>query len=475
MLTTRTCDAIRIRGARILDPGLRRDEIGDLCIVDGLVAEAAPSTATVMDTAGWIVCPGLIDMHVHLREPGQTHKETIESGTAAAAAGGFTMVACMPNTNPTLDTPEVVRWVLDRASTVGSCAVGPVAAITKGRAGTELTDFEALKSAGAVAFSDDGVGVEEDRVMREAFERARQANVVLIQHCEVASISAGGVMHQGEISTRLNLPGLDPRSEEAMIERDIALCRETGGRYHVAHISTARAIDLVRQAKAEGLPVTAEVCAHHLLLTDDACAEADPNTKMHPPLRPKADVDACRRGLLDGTIDCIVTDHAPHSAHEKAVGFLQAPPGIVGLETALGVAAQAMIASGLTDWPRLIEWFTSGPAGVLDGAGHSSTNRSAQGSALRAAGFSPRGQESPDSARASSAGAAAGRSIQIDTPANLTLIDPHLSWTVDPTQFLSMSRNTPFAGETFTGRAVATIRGRNLTSLAQAFSGRLVL
>ena len=202
--------------------------------------------------------------------------------------------------------------------------------------------------------SDDGSGVEDDAVMLAAFEQARDLDAVVIQHCEYKAISAGGVMHPGEVASRLGLPGLDPRSEEAMIERDIALCRKAGSRYHVAHVSTARAVELVCKAKAEGLPVTAEVCNHHLILTDEACADADPNTKMHPPLRTRADVDACRRGLLDGTIDCIVSDHAPHTAEEKAAGFLKAPPGIVGLETAVGLAAHAMIETNLADWPRLV-------------------------------------------------------------------------------------------------------------------------
>jgi dihydroorotase len=257
-------------------------------------------------------------------------------------------------------------------------------------------------------------------VMREAFLRAKTLGAVLIQHCEYKSISAGGVMHLGEVSREMDLPGLDPRAEEAMIERDIGLCRETGARYHVAHVSTAKAVHLVRRAKAEGLPVTAEVSAHHLVLTHQACVGRDPNTKMHPPLRTLGDVAACRHGLRDGTIDCIVTDHAPHGADEKAVGFLEAPPGIIGLETALGLAARAMIETGLADWQRVIEWFTGGAARVL-------------------------GLPSP--------------SLTRGVRADLTIIDPHRVWTVDPDQLASKSRNTPFAGWGLTGRAVATIRG----------------
>ena len=423
MLNTTHHEAMVIRGGRVIDAAAGRDEIADVFIADGVIVAAPRRNALVLNATGLIVCPGLMDLHVHLREPGQSHKETIESGTAAAAAGGFTFVACMPNTQPPLDTPDTVRWVIERAREADHCEVAPVAAITNGRDGRELTDFAALLSAGAVALSDDGTGVDDDAVMRSAFELAAELDALLIQHCEYKAISAGGVMHLGEVSRRLGLAGLDPRSEEAMIERDIDLCRRTGGRYHIAHISTAKAIDLVRRAKGDGLPVTAEVCTHHLMLTDEACANADPNTKMHPPLRPQSDVAACRRGLLEGTIDSIVTDHAPHTAEEKAAGFLKASAGIVGLETAIGIAAKSMIDSGLADWPRLIYWLTTGPARVLK-------RRPA--------------------------------SIEIGARAGLTLIDPHSSWTVNSRQFHSKGRNTPFDGWTLTVRAVGTVRGRQV-------------
>lgn len=421
MIETTIYDAIWIRNARVIDPASGRDETADVAIVDGLVVDTAPADAAEIDATDCIVCPGLMDIHVHLREPGQTHKETIASGTAAAACGGFTYVACMPNTRPPIDTVETIQHVLERARQADYCDVGPVAAITAGRAGRETTDMAALKNAGAVAFSDDGDGVEDDGVMREAFVRAREQSTVLIQHCEYKSISHGGVMHLGDVARELGLPGLDPRSEEAMIERDLKLCRATGARYHVAHISTAQAVQLVRAAKAEGLPVTAEVCTHHLLLTDEACRGADPNTKMHPPLRPRTDVEACRVGLLDGTIDCIVTDHAPHTAEEKAPGFIAAPPGIAGLETALALAVKAMITSGLADWPRLLHWLTVGPSAVL-------------------------GLPAP--------------SIRPGASANLTIVDPHHAWTVDPSQFCSKGRNTPFAGWTLLARPRGTVRGR---------------
>lgn len=424
MLTTTHHDALKIRGGRVIDPSRGRDEIADVAIVNGRVAESAPLHAEVIDARGWIVTPGLMDIHVHLREPGFTHKETIESGARAAAAGGFTYVACMPNTKPPIDSPDVVRLVLEKAAQANHCDVGPVACMTHGRSGAIPCDYAALKRAGAVAFSDDGDGVNDDGVMRNVFARARECDALLIQHCEYRALSAGGVMHLGGVSRALGLPGLDPRSEEAMIERDIALCREYRARYHVAHISTERAVELVRQAKKEGLPVTSEVCTHHLLLTDEACATADPNAKMHPPLRSPADVEACRQGLLDGTIDCIITDHAPHAAAEKAMGMLKAPAGIVGLDTAVGLAARAMVESGLADWPRLIGWFTTGPAAVL--------NRPAP-------------------------------SICVGEVANLSLIHPSNPWTVNPDRFESLSRNTPFGGWTLQARPMGTVRGSRWT------------
>jgi dihydroorotase len=434
MFETTRPQAVVIRGGRIIDPALTRDETADVAIVNGRIAPRAPRDARAIDASGWIVCPGLMDIHVHLREPGHTHKETIATGTAAATAGGFTYVACMPNTKPALDEPDVIRLVVDGAKTADRCDVGPIAAITRGRAGRELTDFAALHKAGAVAFSDDGDGVEDDSVMRAAFKRARELDIPLIQHCEYKAISAAGVMHLGEVSRRLGLPGIDPRSEEAMIERDIGLCRETSGRYHVAHVSTAGAVDLVRRAKAEGLPVTAEVCTHHLVLTEEACSKSDPNTKMHPPLRTEADVQACRRGLLDGTIDCIVTDHAPHTVQEKAAGFLKAPPGIIGLETAVALAARAMIESQLADWPQLVAWFTTGPAAVLN---------------------------------------LGRRAIEVGERADLTLLAPQSRWTVDPEQFASKGRNTPFTGWALLGRAVGTIRGEQVNLLTGVVAGRL--
>ena len=427
MLEATNHPALLIRSARVVDPATGRDEVTDLAVVDGRLARRAPNDAYVLEADGLLACPGLIDMHVHLREPGFEHKETIASGTTSAAAGGFTRVACMPNTRPALDTPELVQLVRQRAQEADRCTVYPIAALTRNRAGREVTDFSALLAAGAVAFSDDGAGVQNDDVMHAALTEAARVDALLIQHCEDETLAAGGVLHLGAVSARLGLPGIDPRAEEAMLERDLDLCRATGARYHVAHVSTAGAVELVRRAKAEGLPVTAEVCTHHLLLTDEACAGGDPNTKVHPPLRPQADVDACRRGLLDGTIDCIVTDHAPHAAKEKAAGFLQAPPGFVGFETALGVAAEALVHSGFTDWPTLVRWFTLGPARVL---------------------------RLPAPA------------LNYGEPVELTLIDPQARWTVTQECFLSKSSNSPYLGRTLVGRAVGTLRGRRLLRLS---------
>jgi len=415
--------AIMFQGGRVIDPFCERDEIADVIVVDGKIASAAPANTKVVNATGWIIAPGFLDMHVHLREPGHTHKETIVTGSRAAAAGGFTAVACMPNTQPCLDTPQAIMQVIEQGHTTNTANVYPIAAITEQRAGRKLVDFRALKDAGAVAFSDDGVGVEDDSLMRGAFERSRQVGAPLIQHCEYKKISDGGIMHLGEVSKKLGFPGLDPRSEEAMIERDIDLCRHVGGHYHVAHISTARAIEMVRKAKAQGVPVTAEVCPHHLVLTDEACLDASPNTKMHPPLRPKADVLACCEGLLDGTIDCVVTDHAPHTEEEKNVGFLKAPPGIVGLETAISLAAKAMIESGMADWRHLVKWFTSAPNAILR---------------------------------------LADRPIEAGQTADLTLIDPKAAWKVNKEAFQTLGRNTPFDGWDLVGKPIGTVRGVRL-------------
>ncbi len=411
-----------IQGGRVVDPGSGHDAPADLTIAGGVISSRGseePAFDRVIDAAGLLVVPGLIDMHVHLREPGGEHKETIETGTAAAVAGGFTAVACMPNTVPPADTPNVVIGILQKAQQVGSCRVYPIACLSKGRAGKELADFRALADAGAVAFSDDGDGLVDSTLMTAAFEALAALDRPAIQHCEDPTFTRG-VMHEGEVSSDIGLSGLSPLAEEFMIIRDLALAEAHDARYHVAHISTRRAVELVRTAKAGNVRVTTEVCPHHLLLTDEACRTKDANFKMHPPLRPQRDVDACVAGVVDGTIDMLVTDHAPHAAEEKARGFLEAPPGIVGLETSLALFAKALIAPGHIEWYKLIELMSTVPARIF--------------------GLS-------------------GGSLAVGSPADVTLIDPLTEWTIDVGQFRSKGRNCPFDGMAVTGRVVCTIVG----------------
>ncbi len=414
--------SILIKGGRVLDPGSGVNGPADVAIARGVISSCGSKQRgadRVIDAAGLLVVPGLIDMHVHLREPGGEDRETIETGTAAAAAGGFTAVACMPNTVPSADTPIVLQGILQKAQEVGSCRVYPIACLSKGRAGKELADFRALTEAGAVAFSDDGDGLADDALMSAAFEALAAIDRPAIQHCEDPSFTRG-VMHEGEVSSDLGLPGLSPLAEELMIARDLALAEGCNAHYHVAHISTRRAVELVRTAKARNVRVTTEVCPHHLLLTDEACRTKDANFKMHPPLRPQRDVDACVAGVIDGAIDVLVTDHAPHVAEEKARGFLEAPPGIIGLETSLALFAKALIAPGHIDWYKLMELMSTAPARVFG---------------------------------------LPGGSLAVGSPADVTLIDPQAEWTIDATRFRSKGRNCPFDGMAVTGRVVCTIVG----------------
>ena len=411
-----------IKGGRVVDPGSGQDAPADLTIAGGVISSRGseePAFDRVIDAAGLLVVPGLIDMHVHLREPGGEHKETIETGTAAAVAGGFTAVACMPNTVPPADTPNVVKGIIQKAQEDGSCRVYPIACLSVGRAGRELADFRALAEVGAVAFSDDGDGLADNALMAAAFQALATLDRPAVQHCEDPTFTRG-VMHEGKVSGDLGLSGLSPLAEELMIARDLALAETHDARYHVAHISTRRAVELVRTAKAGSVRVTTEVCPHHLLLTDEACRTKDANFKMHPPLRPQRDVDACIAGVIDGAIDMLVTDHAPHAAEEKARGFLEAPPGIVGLETSLALFAKALIAPGHIDWYKLSELMSTAPARVFG---------------------------------------LPGGSLAVGSPADVTLIDPQAEWTIDATRFRSKGRNCPFDGMAVTGRVVCTIVG----------------
>ncbi|MCZ6654647.1 MAG: dihydroorotase [Planctomycetota bacterium] len=411
-----------IKGGRVVDPGSGQDAPADLTIAGGVISSRGseePAFDRVIDAAGLLVVPGLIDMHVHLREPGGEHKETIETGTAAAVAGGFTAVACMPNTVPPADTPNVVKGIIQKAQEDGSCRVYPIACLSVGRAGRELADFRALAEVGAVAFSDDGDGLADNALMAAAFQALATLDRPAVQHCEDPTFTRG-VMHEGKVSGELGLSGLSPLAEELMIARDLALAETHDARYHVAHISTRRAVELVRTAKAGSVRVTTEVCPHHLLLTDEACRTKDANFKMHPPLRPQRDVDACIAGVIDGTIDMLVTDHAPHAAEEKARGFLEAPPGIVGLETSLALFAKALIAPRHINWYKLIELMSTAPARIFD---------------------------------------VSGGSLAVGSPADVTLIDPHAEWSIEVTRFRSKGRNCPFDGMAVTGRVVCTIVG----------------
>lgn len=412
-----------IRSGRVIDPASGRDETADVLIAGGRVRQVgrvAEGAALVINADGLIVSPGLIDMHVHLREPGNEDEETIESGTAAAVAGGFTTVACMPNTSPPLDNEAAIEFIFRQAARAAHCNVLPIGALTKSRAGKELAEIGQMVRAGAVAFSDDGCGVANPAVMLRAMQYVAMFGKPVIQHCEDADLAAGGCMHHGLTSVRLGLPGISALAEEVMVQRDILLARQAGARYHVAHISTAGAVQMVREARQRGIVVTAEVTPHHLLLTEESCGNYDTHFKVNPPLRTAADVAACREGVADGTIECLCTDHAPHGAEEKELEFQYAPFGMVGLETAVPLTIRALIEPGLIDWSRWVACWASNPARVL--------------------------------------GIDRG-TLRDNAVADVTLIDPAAEWVVDSASFQSRSRNTPFEGWKVRGRAVATIVG----------------
>jgi dihydroorotase len=410
-----------VRGGRVIDPSQGIDRIDDLLVRDGVVAaigRAAGPTDESLDATGMIVAPGLVDMHVHLREPGREEDETIETGTRAALAGGFTSVACIPNTEPPIDTQAAVGFIHQKAARADTCNVFVVGCVSRDRAGKELADIGGLFEAGAVAFSDDGAPVYDAELMRRALEYCRMFDVPILAHEEVLELTRGGVMHEGLVSLALGLGGMPAAAEEIMIGRDIALAACTGGRLHVMHVSTAGGVALVREAKARGIRVTAEACPHHFTLTDEALRGFDANCKMSPPLRTAADVEAIIAGLADGTIDCIATDHAPHAREKKMLELDRAPFGILGLETAIGLAVTRLVAPGRIDWPRLIDAMSTAPARILG---------------------VPRGTLRPGAV------------------ADITIIDPDTTWEVDVAAFRSKSVNTPFHGWTLRGRAAATI------------------
>jgi dihydroorotase len=398
---------ILIRGGRILDPATDRDAPGDVLIEYGRIAAVENSIeaadAEIIDAEACWVAPGFIDIHTHLREPGQEYKEDIASGGRAAVAGGFTAVACMANTNPVNDDPSVTDYILDRARQDSPARVYPIAAATKGLSGEVMTEMVGLVAAGAVAFSDDGVTIMDSGVQRRVLDYSRLTEVPVIVHAEDRTLVGKGVVNEGRVSTRLGLPGNPSVAETVQVARDLMLAELTGAHLHVAHVSTAGAVELIREARARGIQVTAEVTPHHLALTDEATLGYDTNTKMAPPLRCAADVEACRRGLVDGTIDAIATDHAPHAVHEKEVEFTAAPPGIIGLETALPVVLDLVRREDLTPL-QLIRRLTVNPARILGKDG--------------------------------------GR-LDSGSPADVVVIDPERSWTYDPYKGYSKSRNSP--------------------------------
>jgi dihydroorotase len=412
-----------IANGRVIDPSQKIDRVTNLLIQDGRVAGydvAVNGQDRVIDAAGKIVAPGLIDMHVHLREPGREEDETIATGTASALAGGFTTIACIPNTEPPLDTPAGVEFVRQQADRAGHCNVVVVACVSKNREGKELAEIGQLVQAGAVAFSDDGAPVYDPELMRRAFEYCLMFDKPILNHAEVRELTQGGVMHEGLASLILGLPGMPAAAEDVMVSRDIALAEATGGRIHVMHVSTAGSVDLVRRAKRREVRVTTEVCPHHFTLTDECLRSFDSNFKMSPPLRSAADVEACIAGLIDGTIEVICTDHAPHAEEKKMQELDQAPFGIVGLETALGLVITQLIKPGHLDWPTALAKMTCNPARIL--------------------------------------GIDKG-SLRVGADADVTIIDPEVTWKVDPRAFRSKSTNSPFCGWTLRGRADTVIVG----------------
>ncbi len=413
-----------IHGGRVIDPSQGLDGALDLLIEDGQVAKIdggikKPKDAETFDASGLVVCPGLIDIHVHLREPGQEYKETVRTGTLAAAAGGFTAVACMANTDPVNDSRAVTELILTEANRHGYARVYPIGAVSKGLRGEELAEIGEMAKAGVRAISDDGKPVMNAELMRRALLYAQHYDLPVIQHAEDLNLTGDGVMHEGEWSTRLGLPGIPGSSEDVMVARDIILTEDAAARYHVAHLSTARSLDMVRRAKAQGLRVTCEVSPHHLILTDEEVAKSgfSTQTKMKPPLRSERDREALIAGLDDGSVDCIASDHAPHHADEKDVQFSVAPFGIVGLETTLSLCLDRLVAQGILSLPRLIELLSTGPARVLG---------------------------------------IPGGTLKSGSVADVTVFHPDKKSKISAASFRSKGKNTPFDGWTLRGRPVAT-------------------
>ncbi|GAC1654570.1 MAG: dihydroorotase [Gemmatimonadaceae bacterium] len=413
-----------LRGGRVIDPTQRLDAVSDVVIEDGRVVSCrgnagVPSPDTeIIDCAGAVVAPGFIDIHCHLREPGREDVETIASGARAAAAGGFTAVCAMPNTEPVTDNQAAVGFVLRQGQRARSARVYPIGAVSVGQRGEALAEFGEMVAAGAVAVSDDGRPVASAHLMRTALEYARSFGIAVADHCEEPTLATGGTMNEGIVSARLGLKGIPTEAEEIMVIRDILLARRTGGHVHLCHMSTEGSVELIRWGKARGIRVTAEACPHHLSLTENDVDHYATNAKMNPPLRTERDVEALRQGVKDGTIDVIATDHAPHHYDEKEREFCRAPNGIVGLETALAVNITWLVATGVIDLSTLIERMAVAPAKVFG---------------------------------------LPGGTLSVGAPGDVTVLDPERRWTVDPGAFLSKARNTPYGGRELTGKVVATV------------------
>ena len=421
---------ILIKGGKVIDPGQGIAEVRDILLEDGFITGLAPvgrisglDEAVTIDASGLWVTPGLIDMHVHLREPGQEHKETIASGTAAAAAGGFSAVAAMANTSPVGDNPSTIDYIIKKSEASGRARVYPLAAMTRSLGGDELCDFGALAKAGAIGVSDDGRWVADSRVMRRILESARDYNLAVISHAEDMNLARGGAMNEGRISAELGLPGIPAAAEEIAVFRDVRLAQLTGTHLHLAHISTAGAVEIIRRAKEKGLPVTAETAPHYFTLTEESVRDFGTAAKMNPPLRTGDDLQAVIDGLADGTIEVIATDHAPHSNPEKDLDFQKAAFGIVGLETALPLSLD-LVRRGIFSPLQAIAALSLNPARILG---------------------------------------VRGGTLKPGSPADLALIDPAREWVVKAVEFKSRGRNTPFEGRKMTGRAVMTIRGGKIT------------
>lgn len=412
-----------IRGGRVLDPANNRDEPnGNLYAVDGVLVDSLSaeekSEAEVIDATGQVVCPGLVDIHVHFREPGQTHKETIRSGTRAAAAGGFTTVVCMPNTSPPCDTAGTIQQMVDAIERDAVIHTYPTGTITEGMKGERLAPIGSLKKAGAIAITDDGLCVQNNELMRRAVEYAHMHGLVVLDHCQDVALTQGSVMHEGEWSLRLGLRGWPSVAEDLIVSRNVILAEYTGAPIHLQHISSAGAVEILRRARQRGVPVTAEATPHHLAMTDAWLRSYDTNCKMNPPVRTERDREVIIEAVLDGTLDCIATDHAPHTVYEKDVEFDRAPNGILGLETALPVCLGVLVHEGRCDLSTLVGLMTYRPARIL--------------------------------------GLNAG-TLSSGAPADITIFDPEEEWTLDPERSQSLSRNSPWNGRKLTGRIKHTL------------------